>query len=72
MKGFEKVSLVAGEMVTVSMTLTQKDFSIFDVHINDWMPVEGTFTIYAGTSSDNLPLSIDVERSELVVDIQVL
>ena len=72
LKGFEKVSLLAGETTMASMTLTPKDFSVFDVSTNDWLPVEGTFTIYAGTSSDNLPLSIEVDRSELVVDIQVL
>ena len=72
LKGFEKVSLLAGERAMVSMNLTPKDFSIFDVNTNDWMPVEGTFTIYAGTSSDDLPLAIQVERSGLVVDIQIL
>ena len=72
LKGFEKVSLSAGEMTMVSMTLTPKDFSVFDVYTNDWIPVQGTFTLYAGTSSDDLPLSIEVERSELLVDIHVL
>ena len=47
------------------MTLTPRDFSIFDEAVNDWTPIHGVFKLYVGTSSDNLPLSIEVTRSKI-------
>ena len=72
MKAFEKVTLAEGELVTETMTLSPKYFSIYDVSLGKWMPVDGIFTLHVGTSSDNLPLSIDIERSDLNVDIEIL
>ena len=54
------------------MTLTPKDFSIFDEALNDWAPIHGVFKLYVGTSSDNLPLSIEVTRSDFRIDIEII
>ena len=54
------------------MTLTPKDFSIFDEALNDWAPIHGVFKLYVGTSSDNLPLSIEVTRSDIRIDIEII
>jgi len=62
LKGFEKTSLMSGESETLTITLTPKDFSIFEASANEWVPIEGIFVIYAGTSSDNLSLSLEFER----------
>merc|ERR1712223_141072 len=72
LKGFQKVSLEAGKEEIVTMRLSLRDFSTFDESIDDWKVVEGTFKIYVGTSSNDLPLSIEIERSSLSVDIEVL
>ena len=56
----------------VTMTLTPKDFSIFDESVGNWTPVTGIFTLYMGTSSNNLPLSVEVERLELGVNIAIV
>ena len=62
----------AGKEEIVTMRLGLRDFSTFDESIDDWKVVEGTFKIYVGTSSNDLPLSIEIERSSLRVDIEVL
>ena len=62
----------AGEETLVTMKLTPRDFSIFDVAVGDWTPINGIFTLYVGTSSDNLPLSIEVQRSKALVDIELI
>ena len=62
----------AGKEEIVTMRLGLRDFSTFDESIDVWKVVEGTFKIYVGTSSNDLPLSIEIERSSLRVDIEVL
>merc|ERR1719430_728987 len=47
LKGFEKVSLLAGQTTELTITLTPKEFSVYDAFANDWMHAEGTFIIYA-------------------------
>ena len=59
-----------GEETVVTMKLTPRDFSIFDEGVGDWTPINGIFTLYVGTSSDNLPLSIEAQRSNALVDIE--
>ena len=66
------MSLQAGKEESVKFRLTPRDFSIFDETVDDWTHVHGVFTLYVGTSSDNLPLSIKVERSSFDVNIEVL
>jgi beta-glucosidase len=56
LKGFQKVSLAAGESTVVSFTLTKRDCSFWDVTTNAWKCEPGTFIAHVGTSSRNLPL----------------
>ena len=72
LRGFEKVSLEAGKEEIVTMTLTPRDFSIFDEALYDWAPIHGVFKLYVGTSSDNLPLSIEVTRSDFRIDMEII
>lgn len=62
LKGFQKVSLAAGESTLVSFTLTARDCSFWDVTTKAWKCEPGTFIAHLGTSSRNLPL-----RAEFVV-----
>lgn len=57
LRNFSKVSLQPGEMTTVNMTLSRKDLSYWSVRAQNWiLPSEGTFRIWAGRSSRDLPL----------------
>jgi beta-glucosidase len=42
------------------MTLSRKDLSYWSVRAQNWvMPVEGTFRVWAGRSSRDLPLVVE-------------
>ena len=57
LRNFSKVSLQPGETTTVNMTLSRKDLSYWSVRAQNWiLPSEGTFRIWAGRSSRDLPL----------------
>lgn len=57
LRNFTKVALKPGESTTVYMTLSRKDLSYWSVRTQNWvMPIEGTFRIWAGRSSRDLPL----------------
>jgi len=56
LKGFKKVYLAPGNSDKVSFLLSDKDLSIWDVTSHSWKIQSGTFTVYVGTSSQDLPL----------------
>jgi beta-glucosidase len=56
LKGFQKVMLNNGQAQTVSFTLTDRDLAIWDVTSHTYVKQTGTFTVYVGTSSQDLPL----------------
>ncbi len=56
LKGFQKVSLTAGQSQTVSFTLNSRAFSYWDTTAHNWVVPQGTFTISVGDSSRTLPL----------------
>ncbi|KAJ5612744.1 hypothetical protein N7510_005938 [Penicillium lagena] len=57
LRNFEKVSLQPGETTTVNMTLSRKDLSYWSVRSQNWiLPTEGSFRIWVGRSSRDLPL----------------
>ena len=60
LKGFEKVRLNPGETKRVTLQLDERAFSIWNTSQNRWTGVPGTFTIFVGDSSRNLPLHADV------------
>jgi beta-glucosidase len=65
LRGFAKVELKPGETKPVTVTLDTRSFSIFDVAANRWTPKPGTYEIFAGTSSRDLPLhgQVTIERA---------
>ena len=54
LRGFEKISMNAGESTTVEFDLLRKDLSYWDVVTQNWVMANGTYTIYVGSSSRNL------------------
>ena len=58
LKGFAKVYLTPKESKTVSINLTQRDLSFWDVKTNDWLAEPGKFTIMLGTALDDIKQSI--------------
>jgi len=56
LKGFAKVNLKPGETTRVTIQLSRRALSFFDVQKNDWSAEPGDFSILVGGSSDNAPL----------------
>jgi len=56
LKGFDKVFLRAGESKQVSITLTQRDLSFWDVNTNDWLAEVGQFEVLLGASVEDIKL----------------
>jgi beta-glucosidase len=56
LKGFERVSIKAGETKTVTFTIISEDYYLFDVTSGKYIVEPGTFIVRVGGSSDNLPL----------------
>jgi beta-glucosidase len=61
LKGFEKVRLNPGETKHVSLSLGARAFSYWDENAHKWAIDPGKFVIRVGDSSENTPLSADVE-----------
>lgn len=60
LRNFEKVDLNPGKSTIVHMNLTRKDLSYWSVRAQNWvLPTEGTFGIWAGHSSRDLPLNVE-------------
>ena len=56
LKGFAKVFLAPGESKQVSITLTKRDLSFWDISSNDWLAEAGEFEVLLGTSLDQIKL----------------
>jgi len=54
LKAFSAVELAAGETATVTLPLSGSDFQSFQG--NSWTVVPGSYGLFVGDSSDNLPL----------------
>lgn len=61
LRGFEKVFVEVGETATVSFPLTRRDLSIWDVEAQQWRLQEGTYGLYVGSSSRDLPVEGTLE-----------
>lgn len=57
LRGFEKPVLAAGESATVSFALTRKDLSTWDVVAQKWQLQSGSYGVWVGSSSRDLPLT---------------
>lgn len=61
LRGFEKSTINAGDTACVQFGLTRKDLSVWDVVAQTWALQEGSYNIYVGRSSRDLPLSGTLE-----------
>ncbi|MBB5064072.1 fibronectin type III-like domain-contianing protein [Granulicella mallensis] len=60
LKAFQKVTLKPGESKTVSLTLDSRSFAYWSNEKKNWQVDSGRFTIFAGDSSEHLPLKQEV------------
>jgi len=56
LRGFDDLSLSAGESGTVTFSLNQRDLSIWDVPSQSWTRPQGLFTAYVGASLHDIRL----------------
>lgn len=56
LRGFDKPFINTAASATVSFELTRRDLSVWDVVAQKWLLQNGTYTIYVGSSSRDLPL----------------
>ncbi len=61
LRSFAKVDLKPGEEKAVKFNLSKRDFAFYDTSLKDWTVNSGKFTVLAGSSSRNLPLTQTVE-----------
>ena len=61
LQGFTKVYLEPGETKTATIALDRSAFEFYSESEHDFIAEVGSFTIWAGTSSRELPLSIKIE-----------
>lgn len=57
LKGFEKISLEAGEEKTVTFTLDERAFAYWNTQIHDWYAEEGIYKVMIGENADQMCLS---------------
>lgn len=60
LKGYEKVFLKKGESRQVSITLDDEAFAFWDIHSDRFVVEPGTFRIFVGGSSADLPLQTTI------------
>jgi len=60
LKAFEKVQLAAGESTVVRFKLERRDFAYYDDKLGRWRVDEGQYTLEVGSSSRDLPLSVEI------------
>ncbi|KAB8224285.1 glycosyl hydrolase family 3 N terminal domain-containing protein [Aspergillus novoparasiticus] len=56
LRGFDKVLIKSGQSTTVSFSLTRRDLSTWDTDAQEWLLQPGTYKIYVGRNSRDLPL----------------
>lgn len=62
LKGFTKISLLPGETKRVKITLNERAFSYYDVNKHQWTADPGKFSLYVGSSSEQIELTESVTR----------
>jgi beta-glucosidase len=62
LRAFAKVELNPGETKTLTLTIDGDSFSIYDESIHRWAHMPGSYEIFAGTSSRDLPLHAAVQE----------
>jgi len=67
LKGFKKIALNQGQKKKLSLQLSPRDMSIWDVSAHDWREQQGVFGIEVGTSSADIRLTHKLHRAEVLV-----
>ena len=62
-KGFEKVSVEAGQKKSVSITVDEHALSYYSVSVRGFVKPSGTFKVYIGKDASDSGLSVDVSVS---------
>jgi len=60
LKGFERVTLRPGETKQVTIRLNRRSLAYWDVKSHGWKVDPGTFVVYVGDSSENVPLQTEL------------
>lgn len=63
LRGFERIHLQAGETCPVAFFLHAEDFYEWDVEHERYIVPTGTYNLYVGPSSDNLPLTASLSMT---------
>lgn len=58
LRGFERVYLAAGDSKQVSLVLTQKDISYWNVVNQKWIVAPGIYTVWISTSANNADVKL--------------
>ncbi len=58
LRGFERVYLTAGESKTVTLALTQRDISYWNVINQKWTIAPGKYTVWISTSANNADIKL--------------
>jgi beta-glucosidase len=56
LRNFAKVSLSPAKAAAVTLPLSRRDISIWDVNSRDWVVLPGTYTVFVGSSSRDIRL----------------
>eukprot|EP01009_Symbiontida_sp_KSa7_P007954 NODE_5106_length_323_cov_774.000000_g4495_i0.p1 GENE.NODE_5106_length_323_cov_774.000000_g4495_i0~~NODE_5106_length_323_cov_774.000000_g4495_i0.p1 ORF type:complete len:74 (+),score=21.48 NODE_5106_length_323_cov_774.000000_g4495_i0:27-224(+) len=57
LKGFKKLPLQPGQQQTATLTLTDRDLSVWDVASHSFKVQSGQFKVYVGSSSRDIRLN---------------
>jgi beta-glucosidase len=73
LKGFNRITLQPGQTTTVTFQLSPNELYYFDESANSYKVAVGTYTVKAGGSSDNLPLSgtFQITSADLKPDLKI-
>ncbi len=58
LRGFERIYLETGESKTVTLPLTQRDISYWNVVNQKWTVASGKYTVSISTSADNADIKL--------------
>lgn len=63
LRGFERLSINKGSSATATFDLTRRDLSNWDTVSQNWVISNYTKTVYVGSSSRKLPLSMQLQQT---------
>ena len=59
--GWAKISIAAGESCQATVHIDPKRLKVFDQETDSWKLIPGAYTLWAGSSSRNLPLQKTIQ-----------